>query len=124
MQVYFETITIQRDGSIRVWLRHAYRMLACNFNDLVQLERSTRATLSNQVPLRINYTEFKSLAPFQDCKMPILWEVHPFESLTAPLTMNSQPAEEFFIDREECVQLESTTMNVLRLNNNSSIAGF
>lgn len=115
LKVYFETITIMQNNTIKVWLHHPYRMLVCDYQDLVRDSREQETKHANTFPIN-HFTEYKSLPPFQDCKMPILWEVNPTESLTNTETIPAAHVEQFVIDREEFNRIVTTTQHLLRLH--------
>jgi len=121
LKVYFETITIMQNNHVKVWLHHPYRMLMCDYQDLVRDSREPGTAQANMFPIN-RFTEYKSLPPFQDCKMPILVEVNPIDSLT---NMEENPANidiplpwvhQFVIDRDEFNRIVTTTQHLLRLH--------
>ncbi len=116
LKVYFETITIMQNNVVKVWLHHPYRMLMCDYQDLIRDSRETAQP--NIFPIN-HFTEYKSLPPFQDSKMPILWEVNPIESLTNMEENLATPrswVQQFIIDREEFNRIVTTTEHLLRLH--------
>lgn len=118
LKVYFETVTIMQNNAVKVWLHHPYRMLLCDYQDLVRDSREPETAQANMFPIN-RFTEYKSLPPFQDSKMPILWEVNPIESLT---NIEENPAtprpwvQQFVIDRDEFNRIVTTTQHLLRLH--------
>ena len=74
--VWFETLTVQAQNVVKVWLRHPYRMILCDLAELIQQERESKSVhLANHFTLIPGtYTVYRSLPPVQDCKMPVLIE--------------------------------------------------
>jgi hypothetical protein len=117
MQVWFETLTIEcGDASphalrvIKVWLRNPYRMLFCTLNDLIvcQLESAQAPAQANSFSLdSMPYKEYRTLAPHQDCKMPVLIE-EPTHRVT-PFS------EHYILEREEFQRIVSTARSISSL---------
>ena len=117
LQVWFETLRVNRGVatplSVTVWLRHPYRMLAC---DLSELQRQAAAGAganrsANRFTLQPGtYTVYRTLPPVQDCKMCVLIE----EQSSPERTFSS---ETFFLEREEFQRIVSTARSVLSLIN-------
>ena len=91
-----------------MWLRHPYRMLCVNMNDLVARERDSKDNGNSFTLTGMPYIEYRTLAPVQDCKMPVLIEVNPIERTFQPMT-------EFVLDREEFQRIVSTVRSVRSL---------
>ena len=115
LTVYFETITISRNNVIQVWLHHPYRLLVCNLSDLIRREQESKE-MGNYFTLdNVPYIEYRTLPAFQDCKMPVLWEVQPDDSLATPINPFA-PREQFKLEREEFQRIVNTTRSLLRLH--------
>lgn len=110
LPLYFETVTIERQH-VRIWLRHPYRMVSCDLNDLINRAKECKHD-GNRFTLRdMPYKEYKSLPPVQDCKMPVLIEVNACDSFDLPTSVDGG----FTLEREEFERILSTTRSVMSL---------
>ena len=111
LQVWFETLRVNRGSSVTVWLRHPYRMLACDLSELQRQAAAGANRSANRFTLQPGtYTVYRTLPPVQDCKMCVLIE----EQSSPERTFSS---ETFFLEREEFQRIVSTARSVLSLIN-------
>ena len=111
LQVWFETLRVNRGNSVTVWLRHPYRMLSCDFGELMRQANlgTSEEKKANQFTLEPGtYTTYRTLPPVQDCKMCVLIEETPERAFSS---------ETFFLEREEFKRIVSTAKSVLSLIN-------
>ena len=111
--VWFETLTVQAQNVVKVWLRHPYRMILCDLAELIQQERESKSVhLANHFTLIPGtYTVYRSLPPVQDCKMPVLIEERESGTGTGMESLR----EQFVLEREEFQRIVSTARSVLSL---------
>lgn len=116
LPLWFETVTVNRTNVI-VWLRHPYRMISIDMNDLTRCEQKCGG--ANLIPLQqVPFIEYKSLPAVQDCKMPVLIEMHPNESIiTRPCDdyAHNNMSMFFVIEREEYNRIVSSVRSILTL---------
>ena len=121
MQVYFESFSFHRDGTVHVYFHHPFRTLVMKLDELIQ--QSTHSSQTDEKYIKIKALfEYRTIDPLRESKIPLLIECEPTDSMTSTIAQGGiwnnadTYGESFILSRGEFQNIIQTAKHIAQVH--------